>query len=124
MPEGGGAIPATLEGNGWAVGFSPTTGGCVFGDLLAQPLTVSSGSSKASKTALFLGSVGIGYLLLIAGVDLALAESGAGVIQRNAVALPVLVCAIALLVRQCCARGVAVVQGLDQLESDNAQCYK
>jgi len=72
-----------LEGSGKAFGFSPTTGGGVFSDLLAQPLTVSSGSSKASKTALFLGSVGIGNLLLVAGVDLALAEGFAGVIQGS-----------------------------------------
>ena len=113
-----------LEGSGKALGFSPTTGGGKFCDLLAQPLTISSGSSKASKAALFLGIVGIGNLLLVAGVDLALAERFAGIFQGDAHALPVLVCAIALLVRQCCARGVAVVQGLDQLESDNAQCYK
>ena len=113
-----------LEGSGWAVGFSPTTGGGVFGDLFAQPIAISSGSSKVSKAALFLGGMGISYLLLVAGVDLALAERFAGIFQGDAHALPVLVCAIALLVRQCCARGVAVVQGLDQLESDNAQCYK
>ena len=113
-----------LEGSGWAVGFSPTTGGGKFCDLLAQPLTVSSGSSKASKTALFLGSVGIGYLLLVAGVDFALAESGAGIFQGDAHALPVFIGAVALFVGQCGAGGVAVVQGADQLESDSAQCYK
>ena len=113
-----------LEGSGKALGFSPTTGGGKFCDLLAQPLTISSGSSKASNTAFLLFSMGIGNLLLVTGVDLALAEGGAGVIQGDAHALPVLVCAVALLVRQCCARGVAVVHGLDQLESDNAQCYK
>ena len=113
-----------LEGSGWAVGFSPTTGGGVFGDLFAQPLAISSGSSKVSKAALFLGSMGIGYLLLVAGVDFALAEGFAGIFQGDAHALPVLVRAVALLVRQRCARGVAGVQGPDQLESDRAQCYK
>ena len=113
-----------LEGNGWAVGFSPTTGGGVFGDLIAQPLTISSGSSKASKTASFLGSVGIGYLLLVAGVNLALTERFAGIFQRDAHALPVFIGAVALFVGQCGAGGVAVVQGTYQLESDSAQRYK
>ena len=81
-----------LEGSGKALGFSPTTGGGKFCDLLAQPLTISSGSSKASKAALFLGIVGIGNLLLVAGVDLALAEGGAGIIQSDAVALRLLRC--------------------------------
>ena len=92
--------------------------------LLAQPLTISSGSSKTSNTAFLLFSVGIGNLLLVAGVTLTLAERFAGIFQGDAHALPVLIRAVALLARQCCARGVAVVQGLDQLESDNAQCYK
>ena len=113
-----------LEGSGWAVGFSPTTGGGKFCDLLAQPLTISSGSSKASNTAFLLFSMGIGNLLLVAGVDLALAEGFAGVIQGDAHALPVFIGAVALFVGQCGARGVAVVQGPDQLESDNAQCCK
>lgn len=81
-----------LEGSGWAVGFSPTTGGGVFGDLFAQPIAISSGSSKVSKAALFLGKVGIGNLLLVSGVDLALAESGAGIIQSDAVAFGLLRC--------------------------------
>jgi hypothetical protein len=79
-----------LEGSGWAVGFSPTTGGGVFDDLLAQPLTISSGSSKASKTVLFLGEVSICNLLLVSGVDLTLAERVAGVIERDAAALGLL----------------------------------
>lgn len=113
-----------LEGSGWAVGFSPTTGGGEGGDLLAQALTVSNGSSQSSRAAFLLLCVGIGNLLLVSGVDLALAERFAGVVHRDAHALPVLVCAVALFVRQCRARGVAVVQGPDQLEPDSAQCYK
>lgn len=79
-----------LECSGWAVGFSPTTGGGVFDDLLAQPLAISSGSSKASKAVLFLGEVSISNLLLVAGVDLAFAESVAGVIKRDAATLGLL----------------------------------
>ncbi len=41
-----------LEGSGKAVGFSPTTGGGKFGDLLAQPLTISSGNSAAAPHGL------------------------------------------------------------------------
>ena len=79
-----------LEGSGKALGFSPTTGGGKFCDLLAQPLTISSGSSKASKAALFLGIVGIGNLLLVTGVDFTLAEGFAGVIHGDTAALRLL----------------------------------
>ena len=72
-----------LEGSGKALGFSPTTGGGKFCDLLAQPLTISSGSSKASNTAFLLFSMGIGNLLLVTGVDFTLAEGFAGVIQGS-----------------------------------------
>lgn len=113
-----------LEGSGKALGFSPTTGGGKFCDLLAQPLTISSGSSKASKAAFLLFSVGIGNLLLVAGVDFTLAEGFAGVIQGHAHAFPVFIGAVALFVRQCCARGVAVMQGADKFESGGAERYK
>lgn len=79
-----------LEGSDWAVCFSPTTGGGVFDDLLAQPLTISSGSSKTSKAVLFLGEVSISNLLLVAGVDLAFAKRVAGVIERDAATLGLL----------------------------------
>lgn len=113
-----------LEGSGWAVGFSPTTGGGELGDLVAQALAISNGSSQSSRAAFFLLGVGIGNLLLVAGVNLALAERFAGVFQSDAHALPVLVCAVALFVRQCRARGVAVMQGADKFESSGAQRYK
>ena len=79
-----------LEGSGKALGFSPTTGGGKFCDLLAQPLTISSGSSKTSNTAFLLFSVGIGNLLLVTGVDFTLAEGFAGVIQGDTAALRLL----------------------------------
>ena len=113
-----------LEGSGWAVCFSPTTGGGELGDLVAQALAISNGSSQSSRAAFLLLGVGIGNLLLVAGVDLTLAERFAGVFQGDAHAFPVLVCAVALLVRQCRTCSVTVVQGPDQLESDGAQRYK
>ena len=89
-----------LEGSGKALGFSPTTGGGKFCDLLAQPLTISSGSSKASNTAFLLFSVGIGNLLLVTGVNLALAEGFAGVIQGGLHPVLILLCAGFALCRQ------------------------
>ena len=113
-----------LEGSGWAVGFSTTTGGGVFNDLLAQPLTISSGSSKASKAVLFLGEVSICNLLLVAGVDLALAEGFAGVFQGDAHALCVFIGAVALLGCQRGAGSIAVMKGSGQPEASGAECYK
>ena len=72
------------------MGFSPTTGSGKGSDLVAQALTISSGSNQSSSAGTFLFCMGIGYLLLITGVDLALAEGGAGVIQRHPHALGVL----------------------------------
>ena len=72
-----------LDGSGWAVAFSPTTGGGESCGLLPQEITISNGSSKASLAAFFLGGVFIGYLLLVAGVDLALAEGLAGIVQGD-----------------------------------------
>lgn len=113
-----------LEGSGWAVGFSPTTGGGEGGELVAQALTISNGSSQSSRAAFLLLGVGIGNLLLVAGVNLALAERFAGIFQGDAHALPVLVRAVALLVRQCRACSVTVMQGPDQLEPSGAERYK
>ena len=83
-------MSAIDDGIGNALGFSPTTGGGKGSDLVAQALTISSGSSQSSSTGTFLFGMGIGNLLLMAGVDLALAKGGAGVIQRDAQAIGVL----------------------------------
>lgn len=68
--------------------------------------------------------MGISYLLLVAGVDFALAEGFAGILQGHAHALPVFLGAIALFVGQCRACGVAVMQRADKFESGGAERYK